>query len=128
MLKLFRNEINGILKLTTKNSNEIEKINELNEIKRHVNNFIKNCRHLVGSFKHSASLTTKLREQQNKLNNDRKIKLVQDVSMRWNSTYDMLDSILVNQTCLNNLNADKNIKNYVPSSSDFFFIDELCKL
>ena len=66
-------------------------LNEENEI----SNLISLCRKLVGCFKHSSTLSDQLTSY-HKLHNMSEIKLKQDVPTRWNSTYIMLNSIMLN--------------------------------
>ena len=109
-----------------------EEIVKMNRIKKTINNLISRCRHLVGSFKHGDQLNVKLQETQKTLNYETCNKLVQDVTHRWNSQYDMLDSICVNKDALKSMsllpNISKSIENFVPEDSEFKTIDELCDL
>ena len=73
---------------------------KMNLIKKDINDLISRCRHLVGSFKHGDQLNVKLKETQKTLNYETCNKLVQDVNHRWNSQYDMLDSICINKAAL----------------------------
>ena len=65
---------------------EADAIEKLNKKKEFVNAIIAQCRHLCGSFKHSGQLSLKLKEKQTEMNYETKIKLIQDVSNRWNTT------------------------------------------
>ena len=51
------------------------------------------CRKLVGHFRHSVVAMEALRSQQAKVGQP-KLKFIQDVSTRWNSTYYMLSRLL----------------------------------
>lgn len=54
---------------------------------------IKLCRSIVGHFKHSEVSTRLLREKQEQLNSP-KLKLKQDITIRWNSTLMMLERLI----------------------------------
>ena len=106
-------------------------IENSNSIKENLNQIISKCKHLVGSFKHSDSLNSKLLETQNALGYEIKIKLIQDVVTRWNSTFKMLESIIINEDALKSmamLPECKCIKDYVPNSEEFDLIKEICKI
>jgi hypothetical protein len=104
----------------------------MNDVKSRLEKLVSRCRHLVGSFKHSEELRRELSKTQAHLLYTTRIQLVQDIAIRWNSTYDMLDSICVNQGALTMLNMDpkynSKIELYVPTSDEFEFIDEFCNL
>ena len=73
----------------------------------------------------------RLREKQQEYHYEVKIKLVQDVSTRWNSTLDMIDSILSNKDALLSmaLNVEnKTIKPFVPDENEFSVLDDLSNL
>ena len=114
------------------NQDQKEEIMKMNKIKKSLNDLISRCRHLVGSFRHGDQLNVKLKEIQATLNYETCNKLVQDVNHRWNSQYDMLDSICVNKDALKTIsllpNISKSIERYVPEDSEFKTIDELCDL
>ena len=106
-------------------------IEDSNNIKLILGDLISKCRHLVGSFRHSGNLKNKLQEQQILLNYETKKRLVQDVATRWNSLYDMLDSICINKSALiamQYMPTCSIISEYIPTNSEFFLIDELCNL
>ena len=79
---------------------ELDQVLQINLIVEDINKLLAKCRHLVGSFKHSGQLKKLLYSHQTELQYETKIKLVQDISIRWNSTYDMCDSICINQDAL----------------------------
>jgi hypothetical protein len=110
---------------------KIKEIERMNTIKSHINDLVSKCKHLVGSFRFSEQLSRKLKEKQNELKVENPIKLIQDVPTRWNSTFAMLSSIVVNEAPLKVLNLDPEndtIHGYVPTSQEFEFIKELCTL
>ena len=128
-VKKFNDE--GELKTTKISHEEKKKIERANEVKLFYSKLIAKCRHLVGSFRHSSILTSKLKERQITLNYENKTKLIQDVPTRWNSSYDMLESVLYNKEALQSLALEpenKIIKDYVPSETEFNIIDEFCEL
>jgi hypothetical protein len=122
----------GNLKLTTITADEKSKIEDDNKIKTEFNLLLAQCRHLVGSFRHDEKLRNKLNDIQNSLNYSTKKQLIQDVKTRWNSTYEMLDTISMNKTALNELRKisllNKNIKDFVPNDDQYELIDEFCDL
>ena len=106
-------------------------IDNTNNCKIFANELLSKSKKLVGSFKHSSQLQNKLKDAQNKLKYSSKIKLVQDVPTRWNSSHDMLESICINADALKLLNLDpeiKSIKSNVPNEADFIVLNELCIL
>lgn len=113
---------------------EIEKsrIEEQNLIKEnYLNPLIGRCKKLVGSFSHSEGLNRRLKVKQDELGLERKVKLVQEVSTRWNSTLDMLDSILTNEDplkCMSVESVNNCIANNVPNEIEFDFIYGFYKL
>ena len=89
------------------------------------------CRKLVGSFKHSYLLTRKLFDTQIALRTSR-TKLIQDVPTSWNSTYQMMASILENRLNFVQLRADNEINNKVKDNfldnSDYDLLTDLVEL
>jgi hypothetical protein len=112
----------------------VEKVNEIikmNSIKASLNDLVSKCKHLVGSFRFSEQLTRKLKEKQKELKVEDRIKLIQDVPTRWNSTLDMFLSIVANEGPLKAMNLDPEnttIHAYVPTTHEFELIKEFCKL
>jgi hypothetical protein len=112
------------------------KNNELSKTikcKDQIANLIQKCRKFVGAFRHSEPLNKFLKETQERLNTEFQTKLVQDVSTRWNSTYDLLDSLLINQDALNSVSLDAvrkpNLKfpqDNFPTPNEFDVINEIC--
>lgn len=101
------NEISGKCVLTqVYDLNELILIKSMNDVKSRLEKLVSRCRHLVGSFKHSEELRRELSKTQAHLLYTTRIQLVQDIAIRWNSTYDMLYSICVNQGALTMLNMD----------------------
>ena len=108
--------------------NEIELSNT---IKTTINKIINKCKHLASSFHHSESLARKLKEKQEELQLEKKIKLIQCVPTRWNSQLDMIDSILINKDPLLSLSIDRAnycIKNYIPTENEFIILTQLSLL
>ncbi len=68
-------------------------------------------------------MTRELKATQENLKYNYKTKLVQDIHMRWNSTYDMCDSISTNEHALKAMKQDtlvnKAIIKYVPNKDEF---------
>jgi hypothetical protein len=121
----------GELSKKTINSTEKKQIEIINVVKEKINSLIEKCRHLVGSFRHSEVLKRKLKQKQIDLRYENKVALVQDISTRWNTTYDLLDSISCNLRALKALKLENDcsiIQSYVPSDKEFDLIDELCNL
>jgi hypothetical protein len=74
---------------------------------------------------------SRLREKQQEYHYEVKIKLVQDVTTRCNSTLDMVDSILSNKDALMSmaLNIEnKTIKQFVPDETEFSILEDLSNL
>lgn len=84
----------------------VDSIEKMNEIKAYFGTLIKKCKHLVGSFRSSENLTRRLKDKQQELAIGSERKLMQDVVTRWNSTYDMLRSILENKLPLKALRVN----------------------
>ena len=90
----------GKICTTLKTPAEKELIDNTNNCKIIVNELLSKSKKLIGSFKHSSQLQNKLKDAQNKLKYSSKIKMVQDVPSRWNSSHDMLESICINADAL----------------------------
>ena len=115
-----KQNLNGDFRKTFVDETRKNKIKNLNEIKTNLNAILTKCKHLVGSFRHSEGLLRRLREKQIEYHYEVKIKLVQDVATRWNSTLDMIDSIISNRDALLSmaLNPEnKAIRAYVPNEN-----------
>ena len=113
--------------MTPINSLEKKNIEKFNSIKNELHSVSKKCRHLVGFFRHSECLQKQLKVKQSDLNYESKAKLIQDVSTRWNTKFDQLDSITSNKDALNSLAVlpqNKSIKDYVPSEQEFSLIND----
>ena len=82
------------------NNETLQEIEHVNEMKEEINRILGKCKKLVGSFRHSESLTRRLKEKQQTLNYSAKIRLVQDCPTRWNSSYNMVESIIANKEAL----------------------------
>jgi hypothetical protein len=76
---------------------------------KYVDELVAKCRKLVGSFRHSYKLSMRLLAKQKSLGMEFKTKLVQDVSTRWNSAFDMLDSIIKNYPALKSIVSDSEL-------------------
>jgi hypothetical protein len=71
------------------------------------------------------------KQKQNEFALDRKIKLVQSVPTRWNSIFDMIESIIINKDVLISLSLERDntsMKKYVPSENEFTILNDLCLL
>ena len=107
----------------------------INELKyraiSQISELVKKCRSFVGSFRHSEILVRRLKKKQNQLEDVCKFKLVQDVPTGWNSTFDMIDSILSNKDALSSMMVEtmcKQIKKNFPTEQEFCILNELCDL
>lgn len=121
----------GDLRKKEISSTEKLSIKFTNEVKSKVLNILKKCKSLVGSFKHSEKLTRQLRETQKKLKYSVSIKLVQDVSTRWGSTHDLINSILVNKSALlamSLLPENQLVALNLPNETEFQLLSELCDI
>ena len=125
---IYEYNVDGDLRKIEITSERKKCIEILNAIKVQINETLTKCKHLVGSFRHSDGLLRRLKEKQRQLDYDVKIKLVQNVSTRWNSTLDMVDSILTNKDAICSMALDpinSCIKDYVPLETEFSLLDEL---
>lgn len=76
--------------------NEIINENEAtNDEDDNLKNILKKCRNIVGFFKRSEVGNRLLAEKQKQLGNSTILKLKQDIHTRWNSTYFMLERLIV---------------------------------
>ena len=92
---------------------------------------IAKCRRLVGMFKHSEALNRALRDTQLRLKSTHKQKLVRDVSTRWNSTYKMLNSLIINFNALSSIALEvkhASIKKHMPDATEMVLIRQFCML
>jgi hypothetical protein len=132
------NCITHIMNLVTKgilNNNTCVKVNDL----------VKKCRNLVGTFKHSNFLTDQLnkamqqrRSAAERLENNNKelprvTTLKQDVPTRWNSTFIMLESILNSMDCIkmvinNNSEMKKKYSNILLNGNYIEILEDLLHL
>ena len=80
--KLKRFDKNGILKTTDIFEEDAKQIMELNYHKQILNDLVMKLKKLVGSFNHNDGLVRRLKEKQETLNNELKIKLIQDMLVR----------------------------------------------
>ena len=128
---IFEYNNQGELRKRVINGDEKIKIEQINEIKENTSNLLTKCRHLVGTFKHSEPLTRRFKEKQTQLDSESKTYLVQDVPTRWNSTLDMLSSILVNRDVLFSMSfetVNNIIKTHLPKDFELLIIGEIIKL
>jgi hypothetical protein len=128
---VFEKNWNGDFRKIEINESRKAEIEHLNSLKKIINDLLVKFKHLVGSFRHSEGLLSRLREKQQEYHYEVKIKLVQDVTTRWNSTLDMVDSILSNKDALMSmaLNIEnKTIKQFVPDETEFSILEDLSNL
>ncbi|CAF1106996.1 unnamed protein product [Brachionus calyciflorus] len=124
----------GKCKDTEISEQEAQRIENLNFIRSEIlKKLTSKCKRLVGLFRHSEQNTRIFRDKQDFLIKQKHLnyrtKLVQDVPTRWNSTYDMLESILANKYVLTSLSCENSsIKNEMLSEFEFKQVDELCKI
>ena len=131
-IRIKKCDVNGDCKLVVIDRAELECVMNTNSIINDLNNLLIKCRHLVGSFKHSDQLKQALLETQTGLNYQSKTRLVQDIAIRWNSTFDMCNSMCTNEDALKTMEMNpsfsKSIQGYVPSNEEFFDLNSLCNL
>ena len=124
------NDEDELRKIEINDETKIE-IEETNNVKESLNLIISKCKRLVSSFSHSEALVRKFKEKQNFLKLTRKIKLIQSVPTRWNSIYDMIESIVINRDVLSSMSLEPEhfcIKKHVPTDNEFNILDDLCLL
>lgn len=80
------------------------------------------CRNIATHFHHSAVSNSKLQEMQTQLGQKKK-KIIQDVSTRWNSTYYMLLSIFEQKRVLSVISGDIGIR--VPDLNQWKILESL---
>ena len=106
-------------------------VKKCNEIKDDVEKILSKCRKIVGLFHHSSILHDELKITQNELKYETKIKLIQEVPTRWNTTFAMLDSIITNKDALVLISLkpeNKTLKNLILNEDEFIFIDQICDI
>ncbi|CAF1130762.1 unnamed protein product, partial [Brachionus calyciflorus] len=121
----------GVLRQKEITYEEAKILESVNIFKKDLNEIISKVRKLVGSFKHSYLLTKNLREKQEIMNYETKIKLIQEVPTRWNSTFDMIESVVLNKDAILSMSYESFnsvIKDKVPSHVEFTIIEEYCLL
>jgi hypothetical protein len=85
-------------------------------------------RGLVGHFKHSSSATDRLHEIQNELQLPMH-KLIQDVTTRWSSTFNMLERVLEQRRAIIVYGSDENDKNVkLPTANQWQVIEKMVVL
>ncbi|KAE9523138.1 hypothetical protein AGLY_016452 [Aphis glycines] len=93
-----------------------------------VKEIINKLRKIVGHFNRSASAQNELENEQEKCG-EKKHKIVQDCVTRWNSTCDMIDSVLKCKNSINNIiSKNKKIDKWFISSVEFKNMKDLLKL
>ncbi len=75
-----------------------------------IKSLIAKVRRFVTSFRHSCFLQKALKDKQLAVNSRFRIKLIQDVCTRWNSIFDMLNSIILNKSALKSLINDRDLQ------------------
>ena len=108
--------------------NEIEHINR---IKENLNIITAKTKKLVGAFNHNEGLVRRLKEKQIQLRFENKVKLVQDMPVRWCALFNSLDSVFTNKDALKSLTLDPentSMKAHVPDDNEFMKIDDYCNL
>ena len=92
---------------------------------------IARCRNVVAKFRHSDPLFRRFQNLQEELDFDQRVRLSQDIPMRWNSTYDMLESLIINQPILLRMSDEDEthlLALKIPTFDEFEFLKELCDL
>ena len=105
-----------------------EIIDNFNSTKDNINKVLKKCKSLVASFKHSEKLSRQLMSKQKELGYKSCRKLVQDVSTRWGSTHDLIESILFNKSALVSLSFVPGNDLNLPNEDEFFLLEDLVKI
>jgi hypothetical protein len=84
----------------------------------------------VGSFRHSAKLTEALKKAQIEMGL-KQLKLIQDVKTRWNSTVDLLISLVTNHAPISAIAADPSnsgLRKNLPDEHDISLMYDLIHL
>ena len=87
-----------------------------------MNTIAAKAKKLVGAFNHNEGLVRRLKEKQEQLHYDCRIRLVQDMPVRWCAQYDHWDSVFINKDALKSLALEvenANIKDLVPTDLEF---------
>ena len=122
---------NGLLRKTFISSEAKTTVERVNQIKESITKVTTKVKKLVGAFNHNEGLVRRLREKQIQLHYECKIKLIQDMPVRWCSLFNCLDSVFINKDALKSLALEvenSTIKEHVPSDLEFHKIDEYCDL
>lgn len=131
--QFFINDLNedGLVRKVEIDLESKSRIEEINSYKLELDKTITKAKKLVGSFKHSSNLSNNLIEKQKQLNCNYTRKLVQDVSTRCNSTFDMLESILFNKEILLSMSyeqVNQTIRDKVLNASESMLAEDYCDL
>ncbi|XP_013889025.1 zinc finger BED domain-containing protein 1 [Austrofundulus limnaeus] len=87
-------------------------------------NVLAKCRKVVGHFKHSPANAAELEQQQTE-HGQKKESLIQDVPTRWNSTLNMIKSVIRNEQPLRQVLATHKTKMSMPTTAE---MDKLKRL
>jgi hypothetical protein len=108
----------------------LKQINIYNGNVKSLEKIITKCRSIVGTFRHSAKLTDGLKRTQLEMG-FKPLKLVQDVKTRWNTTVDLLASVVTNHAPIASLAVDPsnlNLKKNLPDELEVSIIYDLIHL
>ena len=111
---------------------QLAEIQETNEKLRSLNDLLAQCRKLVGSFNHNGDLKRELKQQQQNLAYDTRIRLKSETNVRFGYIYNMINSICCNERALDiissNPSLSQNMGVNLPDSDDFLILNELAEI